>query len=167
MTVIRDVHAEARAVLSTATVGTHRPLVAWAVGVTQCSVTDLAAYWRTGRPGELCPGEASGQSLDRGRSLDFWRNRVEIRDGDLPRRLVFTWQDVAQVLATGRVTSRLIDECHAAVWERFRHRKDLEPYGDGWCDFDGQCDAAELAAWEACRPVDQGEQLSLFDDLFV
>ncbi|MEU5949574.1 hypothetical protein ABZ793_29005 [Micromonospora sp. NPDC047465] len=152
--------ADARTILATATPATHRPLLAWAVGITACGhAIDPLTYWRTRDARRLAP-EGAGQTLPAGRMLRLDRTRIEITDGDLYRPLRLNWTDLGAVLDTGRVTDDLISRCEQAVIDWRDHPGGFR--GAGWTDVVDACSRAGQAVWAACRPADPGEQLDLF-----
>jgi hypothetical protein len=150
---------EARTILATATPATHRPLLAWAVGVISCGhAIEPLTYWRTRDARRLAP-EHAGQTLPAGRMLRLTRARIEITDGDLHRPLRLDWTDVGNVLAAGRITDTLIRRCEDAVTAWRDHPGFREP---SWSDVVDACSRAGEDVWAACRPADPGEQLDLF-----
>lgn len=152
--------ADARTILATATVATHRPLLAWAVGTISCGhAVDVLTWWRTRDARRLAP-EYAGQSLDGGRWLRLSRARIEITDGTLHRPLRLDWTDVGNVLAAGRVTDDLIRRCEQTTIAWRDHPGGFR--GAGWTDVVDACSRAGNAVWAVCRPADPGEQLDLF-----
>ncbi|GAB3866496.1 hypothetical protein GCM10029963_78900 [Micromonospora andamanensis] len=159
MTMTRD----ARTILATATPATHRPLLAWAVGITSCGhAIEPLTYWRTRDARRLAP-EYAGQTLPAGRMLRLTRTRIEITDGNLHRPLRLNWTDLGAVLDNGRITDDLIRRCEQAVIAWRDHPDGFR--GAGWSDVVDACSRAGHAVWAACRPTDPGEQLDLFADV--
>ncbi|MFF0182578.1 hypothetical protein ACFYPF_26165 [Micromonospora sp. NPDC005223] len=157
--------AEARTILATATPATHRPLLAWAIGITACShAIDPLTYWRTRDPRRLAP-EYAGQTLPAGRMLRLDRTRIEITDGNLHQPLRLNWTYVGAVLDNGRITSNLIHQCQEAVNAWRDHPGGFR--GAGWTDVVDACSRAGQAVWVACRPADPGQQLDLFATLGI
>ncbi|MDG4762242.1 hypothetical protein [Micromonospora sp. WMMD710] len=152
--------ADARTILATATPATHRPLLAWAVGITACGhAIDPLTYWRTRDASRFAP-DYTGQTLPAGRMLRLTRARIEITDGDLHQPLRLAWTDLGDVLDNGRVTDELIGRCEQAVIAWRDHPGGFR--GAGWTDVVDGCSQAGQAVWTACRPADPGEQLDLF-----
>ncbi|GIJ28300.1 hypothetical protein Vqi01_34620 [Micromonospora qiuiae] len=151
---------EARTILATATLDTHRPLLAWAVGATARShAIHPLTYWRTRDARRLAP-EYEGQTLPAGRMLRLDRARIEITDGTLRQPLRLTWADLGAVLDSDRVTDALIRHCEQTVIAWRDHPGGFR--GVGWNDVLDACGRAGDAVWAACRPTDPGEQLDLF-----
>ncbi|MEV5822981.1 hypothetical protein AB0L22_27865 [Micromonospora haikouensis] len=152
--------ADARTILAAATPATHRPLLAWAVGITTRShAIEPLTYWRTRDARQLAP-EYAGQTLPAGRMLRLDRTRIEITDGNLRQPLRLNWTDLGAVLDSGRVTTDLIRCCEQAVVAWRDHPGGFR--GAGWTDVVDACSRAGEAVWAACRPADPGEQLDLF-----
>ncbi|GIJ12204.1 hypothetical protein ACFFMR_14170 [Micromonospora andamanensis] len=158
----RQLRMQAREILTTAHEGSHRPTLAWAVGVFESSHAMYPLRLsRTGDPLALCPGDGGGCSLPRGRWLDYTRTGgAWIRDGDLVRPLKVSWPEVAAVFFARPVPRDLIAQCAVAMQRR--RSCDGPPFGVEWREIDRACSAAGLAVWRACRPADHGEQLDLF-----
>jgi hypothetical protein len=158
----RQLGRQAREILCTAHERTHRPLLAWAVGVFESSHAMYPLMLsRTDDPSALCPADAGGSSLQGGRWLDFTRTGgAQIRDGDLVRPLKIAWAEVAAVFFARPVPMDLIEQCGVAMERRRAYGS--PHHGAEWWDIEAACGAAGLAVWRACRPADGGEQLDLF-----
>lgn len=156
-----SITSQARTILATATATTHRPLLAWAVGVLGCSsAVDLLTYWRTQDPRSMAP-DYFGLPLPAGRRLRLTKAHIEITDGNLRQPLRLDWTDVAHIITAGRVTNDLRRRCEDAATARRDYPDFRAP---GWADVVNACSRAGDAVWAACRPADPGQQLDLFAD---
>lgn len=176
-----SVHAEATAVLHTASPGIDRTMLAWAVGAFRVRHCLHFAQYRTSRNPAMLDSHCAGGAS---REFDYWITTRGFTGQVRATGHQFTtgWREVAAILDGAVDDPALVDEQtrllhqRVALTEQYdelfarRQRGDLDEatdaeqdeLGDQWSYLERRCADAAARTWEQCHPRTRAEQLDLF-----